>query len=174
MKKYAKLIRDIPDFPKPGIVFKDITTLIKNGKAFNEVIDIFHKKVKNKKVDLVLAIESRGFIFGGALANKLKVGFVPVRKPGKLPGAVEQESYALEYGQDTLQIHKDAVKRGQKVLIVDDLLATGGTLQAACRLVEKLGGKVAGISVLIELSFLKGKDKLSNYDFFSLIKYDSE
>lgn len=174
MKKYAKLIRDIPDFPKPGIVFKDITTLIKNGKAFNEVIDIFHKKVKNKKVDLVLAIESRGFIFGGALANKLKVGFVPVRKPGKLPGAVEQESYALEYGQDTLQIHKDAVKRGQKVLIVDDLLATGGTLQAACRLVEKLGGKVAGILVLIELSFLKGKDKLSNYDFFSLIKYDSE
>ena len=174
MKKYAKLIRDIPDFPKPGIVFKDITTLIKNGKAFNEVIDIFHKKVKNKKVDLVLAIESRGFIFGGALANKLKVGFVPVRKPGKLPWAVEQESYSLEYGQDTLQIHQDAVKKGQKVLIVDDLLATGGTLQATCRLVEKLGGKVAGILVLIELSFLKGKDKLSNYDFYSLIKYDSE
>jgi len=108
------------------------------------------------------------------LANKLKVGFVPVRKPGKLPWAVEQESYSLEYGQDTLQIHKDAVKKGQKVLIVDDLLATGGTLLAACRLVEKLGGKVAGILVLIELSFLKGKDKLNNYDFYSLIKYDSE
>ena len=174
MKNYAKLIRDIPDFPKKGVIFKDITTLIKNGKAFNEVIDIFYKKVKNKKIDLVLAIESRGFIFGGALANKLKVGFAPVRKPGKLPWATEQESYSLEYGQDTLQIHKDAIKKGQKVLIVDDLLATGGTLQASCRLVEKLGGKVAGIIVLIELSFLKGKDKLKDYDFYSLIKYDQE
>ncbi len=174
MKKYAKLIRDIPDFPKPGVIFKDITTLIKNGKAFNEVIDIFYGKTRGKKIDLVLAIESRGFIFGGALAQKLKVGFVPVRKPGKLPWAVEQESYSLEYGQDTLQIHQDAVKKGQRVLIIDDLLATGGTLQATCRLVEKLGGKIAGILVLIELAFLKGKEKLNNYDFYSLIKYDQE
>ncbi len=174
MKNYAKLIRDIPNFPKPGVVFKDITTLIKNGKAFNEVIDIFYRKTRGKKIDLVLAVESRGFIFGGALANKLKAGFVPVRKPGKLPWAVEQESYSLEYGQDTLQIHQDAVKKGQKVLIIDDLLATGGTLQAACKLVEKLGGKVVGILVLVELSFLKGREKLNNYDFFSLIKYDSE
>ncbi len=174
MRNYAKLIRDIPDFPKKGVIFKDITTLIKNGKAFTEVIDIFHKKLKNKKIDLVLAIESRGFIFGGALANKLKVGFVPVRKPGKLPWFTEEESYSLEYGHDTLQIHKDSIKKGQKVLIVDDLLATGGTLQATCRLVEKLGGKVAGILVLVELAFLKGKEKLNNYDFYSLIRYDME
>jgi len=174
MKKYAKLIRNIPNFPKPGVVFKDITTLIINGKAFLEVIDRFQKKVKGKKIDLVLGIESRGFIFGGALANKLKVGFVPVRKPGKLPWEVEQESYSLEYGQDTLQIHKDAVKKGQNVLIIDDLLATGGTMLATCRLVEKLGGNVAGILVLVELTFLKGKDKLNNYDFYSLIKYDTE
>lgn len=174
MNKYAKLIRDIPNFPKPGVVFKDITTLIKNGKAFNEVIDIFYRKSRGKKIDLVLAIESRGFIFGGALAQKLKVGFIPVRKPGKLPWFTEEESYSLEYGQDTLQIHKDSIKKGQKVLIVDDLLATGGTLQAACRLVEKLGGKVVGILVLVELSFLNGKEKVNNYDFFSLIKYDRE
>ncbi len=167
MKNYAKLIRDIPDFPKKGVVFKDITTLIKNAKAFKEVIDIFYKKSKNKKIDLIACIESRGFIFGGALAHKSKVGLVPVRKPGKLPWFTEEESYELEYGSDKLQIHKDAIKKGQKVLIVDDLLATGGTLQATCRLIEKLGGKVAGILVLIELSFLKGKEKLKGYDFFS-------
>ena len=173
-QKLMEMIRDVPNYPKKGVVFKDITTLLKNGDAFNEVIDIFCKKCKGKKIDLVAAIESRGFIFGGALADRLKVGVVPVRKLGKLPADTVVEKYDLEYGTDSLEMHKDAVKKGQKVIIIDDLLATGGTLEATCRLVEKLGGEVAGILVMIELGFLKGREKLKNYDFFSLLKYEKE
>ena len=173
-QKLMEMIRDVPDYPKKGVIFKDITTLIKNGDAFNEVIDIFYKKCKGKEVDLVAAIESRGFIFGGALADRLKVGIVPVRKLGRLPADTVVEKYDLEYGTDSLEMHKDAIKKGQKVLIIDDLLATGGTLEATCRLVEKLGGEVAGILVMIELGFLKGREKLKNYDFFSLLKYEKE
>lgn len=169
-----KLIRSVKDYPKKGVVFRDITTLLKNGKAFEKAIDQLYKKCEGKKIDLVIAVESRGFILGGALANRLGVGFVPVRKFGKLPADRIEQKYNLEYGTDSLEIHKDAVKKGQKVLIVDDLLATGGTLQAACKLVEKLGGKVVGILILIELSFLKGREKLQNYELFSLIKYARE
>jgi len=172
VKELRELIRDVPDYPKKGIVFKDITTLIKRGDAFDRVIDIFFEKCKDKKVDLVAAVESRGFIFGGALANRLKVGFVPIRKFGKLPAQTVEQKYDLEYGTDTLEIHKDAVAPGQKVLVVDDLLATGGTIQATCKLIEKLGGEVAGILVMIELGFLNGREKLKDYDLFTLIKYE--
>jgi adenine phosphoribosyltransferase len=171
-QKLMQLIRDVPDYPKKGIVFKDITTLIKRGDAFDEVINIFLDKCKDKKIDLVAAVESRGFIFGGVIANRLKVGFVPIRKFGKLPADTVEQKYDLEYGTDTLEIHKDAVLPGQKVLIVDDLLATGGTIKAACKLVEKLGGEVAGILVMIELRFLNGRDKLKDYDLFTLIRYE--
>ncbi len=143
-----KLIRSVKDYPKKGVVFRDITTLLKNGKAFRKAVDQLYKKYEGKKIDLVVAVESRGFILGGALANRLGVGFVPVRKFGKLPADRIEQKYDLEYGTDSLEIHKDAVKKGQKVLIVDDLLATGGTLQAACKLVEKLGGNVVGILVI--------------------------
>ncbi len=171
LKRY---IRNIKDYPKKGVVFRDITTLLKNGKALKQVVDLLYKGYKGEKADLIAAIESRGFILGGALANKMGLGFVPVRKLGKLPADCIEQKYDLEYGTDTLEIHRDAVKKGQKILVVDDLLATGGTLQATCKLVEKLGGKVAGILVLIELSFLKGREKLRNYNLFSLIKYGSE
>jgi adenine phosphoribosyltransferase len=173
-ERLTQLIRNVPDHPKKGVVFRDITTLIKDGEAFDEVINIFYEICKGKKVDLVAAVESRGFIFGGALANRLNVGFVPIRKFGKLPADTVIEKYDLEYGTDTLEIHKDAVLPGQNVLIVDDLLATGGTIQAACKLVEKLSGSVVGILVMIELAFLKGREKLKNYDLFTLIKYDQE
>lgn len=166
------LIRDVPDYPKKGIVFKDITTLIKKGDAFDEVMDIFHDQCKDKEVDLVAAVESRGFIFGGVLANRLKVGFIPVRKFGKLPADTVEQKYDLEYGTDRLEIHKDAIEPGQRVLIVDDLLATGGTITATCKLVEKLGGVVAGILIMIELGFLNGRDKLKDYDLFTLLRYD--
>jgi adenine phosphoribosyltransferase len=170
--KLRGLIRDVPDYPKKGIVFKDITTLIKRGDAFDEVMNIFYDRCKDKKLDLVAAVESRGFIFGGALADRLKVGFVPIRKFGKLPSNTVEQKYDLEYGTDKLEIHMDAVKPGQRVLIVDDLLATGGTIQATCKLVEKLGGEVAGILVMIELGFLNGRDKIKDYDLFTLLKYD--
>ena len=173
-ERLTQLIRNVPDYPKKGVVFRDITTLIKDGHAFDEVIDVFYEICKGKKVDLVAAVESRGFIFGGALANKLKVGFIPIRKVGKLPAETVTEEYDLEYGTDTLEIHKDAILPGQSVLIVDDLLATGGTIQAACKLVEKLQGDVAGVLVMIELGFLKGRKKVKNYDLFTLIKYDQE
>jgi adenine phosphoribosyltransferase len=169
-----KLIRSVKNYPKKGVVFRDITTLLKDGKAFKKAVDLLYKKYQGKKIDLVVAVESRGFILGGALANRLGVGFVPVRKFGKLPADRIEQKYDLEYGTDSLEIHKDAVKKGEKVLIVDDLLATGGTLQAACKLVEKLGGKVVGILVLIELSFLKGREKLRDYNLFSLINYARE
>lgn len=171
-QKLRELIRDVPDYPQKGIVFKDITTLIKRGDAFDEVINIFFEKCKDKKVDLVAAVESRGFIFGGVLANRLKVGFIPIRKFGKLPARTMEQKYDLEYGTDTLEIHKDAVTPGQRVLIVDDLLATGGTIKATCKLVEKLGGEVVGILIMIELGFLNGRDKIKDYDLFTLIRYE--
>lgn len=172
IQKLRALIRDVPDYPKKGIVFKDITTLIKKGDAFDEVMNIFFARCYGKKIDLVAAVESRGFIFGGSLADRLKVGFVPVRKFGKLPADTVEQKYDLEYGTDRLEIHKDAIAPGQKVVIIDDLLATGGTIKAACKLVEKLGGEVAGILVMIELGFLNGRDKLKDYDLFTLIRYE--
>jgi adenine phosphoribosyltransferase len=167
-------IRTVPHFPKQGIMFRDITTLLKDPKAFKYSIKKLKKYCKDKNVDVVAGPESRGFIFGAVLAHELGVGFVPIRKPGKLPAETESQEYALEYGTDKIEIHKDAISKGQNVLIIDDLLATGGTSEAAAKLVEKLGGKVAGLAYLIELSFLKGRDKLKKYDVYSLIDYEEE
>jgi adenine phosphoribosyltransferase len=167
-------IRDIPDYPKPGIVFKDITTLLKDRHAFRLAQQALLEQYKNASPDLIAAIEARGFIFGGALANTLGCGFIPMRKPGKLPWSTISESYALEYGTDSLHMHDDAVLRGQRVVLVDDLLATGGTLSAAAKLVEQAGGIVAGIGVIVELAFLDGRHKLKDYDVFSVISYGSE
>jgi adenine phosphoribosyltransferase len=167
-------IRNVPDFPKKGIGFKDITTLLKNGPAFREAIDVISGRFENADVEKIVGIESRGFIFGSVLAYNWNKGFVPVRKPGKLPAETIREEYQLEYGTDSLEIHKDAISPSEKVLIVDDLLATGGTVEATVNLVEKLGGDVAGIAFMIELTFLKGRDKISDYDVFSIIEYDSE
>jgi len=166
-----KYIRDIPDFPKAGIIFKDITTLLKDKTAFKKTVDALAAKYKGKRIAKVVAVEARGFIFGGALAAKLGAGFVPVRKKGKLPWKTNQATYELEYGTDTLEIHQDAVEGGEKVLIVDDLLATGGTVQAVTKLIDQLGGKVVGIAFVIELGFLKGREKLKDYPLFSLIKF---
>ena len=164
-------IRNIPDFPKPGILFRDITTLLKNKKAFKQAVDELTVKFKNKKIDAVVAVEARGFILGGAIAHKLGAGFGPVRKKGKLPAATNSVTYDLEYGTDTLEMHHDAINPGEKVLIVDDLLATGGTVKAVTDLVKQLQGKIAGIVFMIELKDLKGIDKLKDYPVFSLIKY---
>jgi len=167
----TKYIRSIPDFPKKGILFRDITTLLNNKTAFKKTIDELAKMLKGKKIDYIMAAESRGFIFGSVLAYKLNCGFVPVRKPGKLPYKTYKAVYALEYGTDALEVHQDAVKKNSKVLILDDLLATGGTALAMANLAEKLGAKVAAIAFVIELTFLNGKDKLNNYPVYSLIKY---
>jgi adenine phosphoribosyltransferase len=167
-------IRTVPDFPKKGIMFRDVTTLLKDSKALNYAVDKLYEISKDKGITKVVGIESRGFILGAALALKLNAGFVPVRKPGKLPAEKLAETYELEYGSDTIEIHKDAIQKGDIVLMHDDLLATGGTMEAACKLVEKLGGKIVQISFLIELSFLNGRDKLSGYEIHSLIDYDSE
>lgn len=167
----SERIRDVPDFPKKGIIFKDITTLLKDAAAFKHAIDVLTEKYSNKGIDVIVAMESRGFIFGTPLAYNLGVGFVPVRKPGKLPAECISAEYELEYGVDSLHVHSDAISPGQKVLIVDDLLATGGTVSATVELVEKLGGKVEGVAFLIELSFLNGRDKLKGYDVTSLITY---
>lgn len=164
-------IRDIPDFPKPGILFKDITTLLKNKQAFKEAVDTLIEKYRNRKIDVVVAVESRGFILGGALAYKLKAGFVPVRKKGKLPAKIYSVTYELEYGTDSLEIHQDAINPQDNVLIIDDLLATGGTVRAVADLVKQLQGNIVGLAFLIELTSLKGKDKLKEYPIFSLIKY---
>lgn len=163
-------IRDIPGFPKEGIIFKDITTLLKNGPKFKEAVDLIAAQFSRTKIDAVLSIEARGFIFGSAVAYRLGAGIVPIRKKGKLPYKTHAVTYDLEYGKDTLEIHQDAFPKGANVLIVDDLLATGGTCRAVCDLVEKMGGKVAGIAFLIELTALKGREKLGGYDVFSLIK----
>jgi adenine phosphoribosyltransferase len=168
----ASLVRDVPDFPVEGILFKDITTLIRDADAFREVIDRMTEHYADTDVDLVVAIEARGYILGAPLACALGAGFVPVRKPGKLPAKTISESYTLEYGTNTLEIHEDAIKPGQWVLIIDDLLATGGSARATVNLVERLGGKVAGVAFMIELDFLHGRDKLEGYDVLSLIHYD--
>lgn len=164
-------IRNIPDFPKPGILFKDITTLLKDKQAFKQAVDALAAKFRNKKIDAVVAVEARGFILGGAIAHKLGAGFVPVRKKGKLPAATNCVTYDLEYGTDTLEMHHDAINPQDKVLIVDDLLATGGTVKAVTDLVKQIQGEIVGIAFLIELTDLKGKDKLRDYPVFSLIKY---
>ncbi|MCI0338907.1 MAG: adenine phosphoribosyltransferase [Acidobacteria bacterium] len=167
------LIREIPDFPKPGILFYDITTLLKDAHGLRTVIDRITDNFRDMKVETVIGIEARGFIFAPAIAYHLGAGFVPVRKPKRLPSQVESYSYDLEYGKDTLEIHRDAVGEGHNVIIADDLLATGGTAEAVVRLVEKLGGKVVGLSFVIELEFLKGRERLAGYDVFSLLKYQS-
>ncbi len=167
----AKMIRDVPDFPKEGIVFKDITTLIKDPQAFRKVIDLLAEHYAGQQIDLVVAVEARGYIFGAPVAYKLGAGFVPVRKVGKLPAETVREEYELEYGTDSVEMHRDAIQPGQKVLIVDDLIATGGSAAATARLVERLGGKVVGIAFLIELTFLKGVESLKKYDVFTVIQY---
>ncbi len=167
----ASLIRDVPDFPIEGILFKDITTLLKNEEAFREVIDQLVDQHIGRNVDCVVAIEARGYIFGAPLAYKLGAGFVPIRKPGKLPAEIISESYELEYGTNALEMHEDAIEPGQRVLMVDDLLATGGSARAAINLVERLGGLVVGVAFVIELDFLRGRDKLRGYDVLSLIHY---
>ena len=166
-----ELIRDIPDFPKEGIIFKDITPVLQSPAGLKEVVNKFSEHYANQKVDVIVGAEARGFLFGPAVAINLNAGFVPVRKPGKLPYETASMTYDLEYGADTLEIHKDAVKAGDNVLMMDDLLATGGTMAASCELVESLGGKIMGCAFLIELCFLNGKEKLGEYDIFSLIQY---
>ena len=167
-----KLIREVPDFPKPGILFYDITTLLKDRLGFAQLIDALTERYLNKDIDLVLGIEARGFIFGPALAYRLNAGFIPVRKPRKLPAETVKWTYELEYGSDTLEIHKDSIQRGQRILIVDDLLATGGTAKATAEVASSLGADICGLGFVVELDFLKGRDKLKGYDVFSLLKYD--
>ena len=168
------LIRDVRDFPIKGIVFKDITTLLKDPVGLKQCANDLYKLAKGKGINKVIGIESRGFILGGFLAEKLEAGFIPIRKPGKLPAETISEVYSLEYGEDKIEIHKDAIQPGDKVLIHDDLLATGGTMKAATKLIEKMGGEIVQISFLIELTFLSGREKLGKYDVQSLMQYSSE
>jgi len=168
---FKQYIRDVKDFPKEGIIFKDITTLLKDPKALRETGEALTEFAKSYQIDLVAGIESRGFIFGMYLAEKLNAGFIPIRKPGKLPAKAITQSYELEYGSDTIEMHEDAIFKGAKVLLHDDLLATGGTAEAATKLIEQAGGTVVHISFLIELDFLNGREKLKNYDIQSLIHY---
>jgi adenine phosphoribosyltransferase len=174
MTQLSEAIRSIPDFPTKGIVFRDITTLLKNADSLRHAVNLLTQRYENSKIDKVVCIESRGFILGSALAVSLGAGFVPIRKKGKLPAEVISEQYALEYGTDVIEMHMDALRSGERILLHDDLLATGGTMCAAIRLVEKLQAHIVGISFLIELSFLHGRQKLNNYDIYSLIKYDKE
>jgi adenine phosphoribosyltransferase len=167
-----KLIREIPDFPKKGILFYDITTLLKDNVGYATLIDALAEYYMAQKVDLVLGMEARGFIFGPALAYRLNAGFVPVRKPGKLPAATSKVSYDLEYGSNTLEIHTDAIQKGQRVIIVDDLLATGGTAEATAKLATQAGAEIVGLGFVVELDFLNGRDKLKPHDVFSLLRYD--
>jgi adenine phosphoribosyltransferase len=173
-EELVRAIRSVPDFPKPGIVFRDITTLLKDRSAFARAADILYEHYKNERIDKVVSVESRGYILGAVLAYRLNAGFVPIRKPGKLPAETLREEYTLEYGTDAIEMHLDAIRRGERVLMHDDLLATGGTIHAACRLVERAGGIISSVSFLIELSFLNGRRQLGNYDVFSIIRYDSE
>ena len=168
---YRSLIREVPDFPKPGILFYDITTLLRDPAGFEATIDRLSAPYLQSSIDLVVGIESRGFILGSPVAQRLGAGFVPIRKPGKLPAKSRKETYSLEYGTDALEIHEDAVQRGQRVLIVDDVLATGGTAAAAARLVRHLGGELQGLAFLIELSFLKGQARLQGEQVFSVLQY---
>jgi len=171
VEKIKAGIRDVPDFPKKGILFKDITTLLNDPELFKLTISLFCEAVEGIKVDYVAGIESRGFIFGSVLAHELNCGFVPIRKPGKLPASIFSESYELEYGTDAVEIHQDAVKNGSNVLIVDDLLATGGTALASAKLIEKCGANVSGLLFLIELTFLNGIEKLKKYSVDTFIKF---
>ena len=173
MDHLKSLIREVPDFPKPGINFYDITTLLKHPAGLREVVDALSSEFRGEGVDAVIGIEARGFIFAPAMAYQLGAGFVPARKPGKLPSECATISYDLEYGQDALQIHRDAVGAGHRVVIADDLLATGGTARAVVRLVEQLGGEVVGLAFVVELEFLPGRERLAGYDVRSLIKYQS-
>jgi len=173
MNDLKKLIREVPDFPKAGINFYDITTLLKDPNGLRQTVDALAAEYEGEKVDTVIGVEARGFIFAPALAYHLGAGFVPVRKPKKLPAECASISYDLEYGQDTLEIHRDAVGNGHRVIIADDLLATGGTAKAVCNLVEELGGTVAGLVFVVELEFLPGRQRLAGYDVRSLIKYQS-
>lgn len=167
-------IRTVKDFPKKGIMFRDITTLFKDKEGFKKLIDIFYERYKDKPIDIIAGIESRGFILAGALATKLGIGFVPIRKKGKLPSETVREEYALEYGSDCVEIHKDAIERGQRILLVDDLIATGGTAKAAANLIEKLGGIIEEISFIIELPDLNGREKLEKWKVFSLVDFEGE
>ncbi len=172
VEEYLKgKIRDIPDWPEKGIIFRDITTLLKDAEAFQRAIDALYEKVKDFDFDVIVAVESRGFIFGATLAYKMGKGFVPVRKPGKLPYKTVSQSYQLEYGTDEIHMHVDAVEKGTKVLVVDDLIATGGSALATAKLVEKLGGQVSAFAFLIELTFLKGREKLEGYNVVSVVAY---
>jgi adenine phosphoribosyltransferase len=172
--EFKAAIRRIPNFPKKGIIFRDITTLWKDGRLLRRSTDVLYERYKNKRIDAVLGIEARGFVVGAPLAERLGVGFIPLRKLGKLPGEKISESYDLEYGTATLEMHRDAVEKGERILIVDDLIATGGTALAAAKLVEVLRGVVVGFAFVVELSFLKGHDALKGYDVFSIVKYSSE
>jgi adenine phosphoribosyltransferase len=172
MNVLKEMIRTVPDFPKPGIQFYDITTLLKNPYGLRTTIDRLVECIDDPNVDTVIGVEARGFIFAPALAYRLKAGFVPVRKPRKLPAETETISYELEYGTDTLEIHKDAIGDGHRVIIADDLLATGGTAKAVVELVERLGGTVAGLAFVVELNFLNGRERLNGYKISSLLKYD--
>jgi adenine phosphoribosyltransferase len=169
LKKY---IRDVPDFPKKGIIFKDITTLVKEPEVFKYSIDQLVEQYQDASIDKIVSVEARGYIFGGVLAYKLNCGFIPVRKPGKLPGETLAMDYTLEYGTNTVEIHKDGIQSGDRVLVFDDLLATGGTVHATCKLVEQLGGTIMGCAFLINLKFLSGTEKLKGYPVFSLIEYE--
>ena len=172
MEDLKKLIREVPDWPKPGILFYDLTTLLKNRDGLHAVIEQLYARYAGQKIDLVAAVEARGFIFASALAYRLNAGFVPIRKPKKLPWKTAKATYALEYGTDTIEIHQDAIQPGQRVLVLDDLLATGGTAAATVRLVRELGGQVVGAGFVVELRFLNGRAKLPDVDVFSLIQYD--
>ncbi|MFH1701367.1 MAG: adenine phosphoribosyltransferase [Candidatus Zixiibacteriota bacterium] len=167
-------IRSIPNFPKPGIVFRDISTLLSNPEAFKQSLDEFEKYFRARNINRIAAIDARGFLFGGALADRMNIPLCVIRKKGKLPFDTVSASYELEYGTDTLEMHKDAIFPGDKVAVIDDLLATGGTLEASCRMVEELGGEVTTIGVVIELSFLNGRSKLSKFDICALVDYESE
>jgi adenine phosphoribosyltransferase len=169
--QYRALIREVPDFPKPGILFYDVTTLLKDARAFTALVDELTARYQDQRIAKVLGIESRGFIFGGTLAHRLHAGFIPVRKPGKLPADIFEVQYNLEYGSNTLTIHRDAIVKGERVLIVDDLLATGGTAAATVSLVQQLGGEIVGLDFLVELKSLKGRDKLSGYPIHATILY---
>ncbi len=171
IEELKTLIREVPDWPKPGILFYDLTTLLKNKAGFHRMLDALAHEYKDRRIDVVLGIEARGFIFAATLADRLGAGFVPIRKPRKLPAETAAVTYQLEYGTDTLEIHKDAIQAGQRVLIVDDLLATGGTAAASVELARSLGGDIVAVAFAVELTFLKGRDKLAGQNVFSLLKY---
>jgi adenine phosphoribosyltransferase len=171
MEKLREKIREVPDFPKPGILFYDLTTLLKDSDGLRVLMDLLTERYQKQGIDQVVGIESRGFIFGPTLAYNLNAGFVPVRKKGKLPAETIHASYDLEYGQDVLEIHRDAIETGHRILVVDDLIATGGTAAATVQMINQLGGDVAGLAFIVELGFLNGREKLNGFDIFSVLKY---